>query len=241
MAKPTVLICSPAFGGNFTHAYVLSIMATVPVLHAEGIKYGFLTIPTESLISRLRNRCAQVALAHKVDKLFFIDADVGWTPDQFLQIYYSKKALVGGTYPLKQIVPRLAYNPLVSHIEDIEKEKGLTEPRSIEELRLIKDYFSEDNGEVEVRHIPTGFMSIDVKLFEQLKPHVAHYEQADTVNPEIRTPHWEFFPAGARDGEFESEDWAFCRLVKEHTDEKVWLNSNIICTHTGVNTFRIAP
>src|SRR5258708_6880009 len=102
MTKPSVLIATPCYAGQITYQYLLSMMKLVPRLLEQNIQYGFLTIPTESLISRGRNRCAQVALEQGVKKLFFIDADMGWEPDDFFKIYESDKSVVGGTAPMKQ-------------------------------------------------------------------------------------------------------------------------------------------
>lgn len=237
--KPSVLIATPCYAGQITNAYYLSMMRLVVELLREGIPYGILTIPTDSLISRARNRCAQVALAQKVDKLFFIDADQGFEPHQFLSVYNSEKLVVGGTTPMKQADIRLVYNPLPQHILELEGEAKYLAPRSPEELKVLGIRFGNEAGEVEMRHVGTGFMCIATRALEQLKDWVQEYEQPDTIDHTKNTKYWNFFPSGPKDGQFESEDWGFCSLVRDKLHGSVWLNTKVVIAHQGQFTFKV--
>lgn len=243
-AKPSVMIATPCYGGMMSHHYAISLMKTTAELTRQGITYGICAIPNESLISRGRNRCATLALNAKVDKLFFIDADMGWEVEEFLAIYNSDKPVVGGTALMKQLKQFLVYNPLSEHVEELEKAGKLTvnvPHGTLEELGIMRDAFANEKGEMPVKHIGTAFMCIDLKVLEKLKEHVPSYTQFDTVDPTVITQHWDFFSVGVKNGQYESEDWSFCTNVREKLGYQIHLNTGVICTHTGTHTYKLEP
>ena len=235
--RAKILIATPAFGGLVTTQYLTSLLDTIAQFLIQGVPHSVYTIANESLISRGRNRCAQYALEHGFDKLFFIDADIGWAWPDVARLIKTDKLVIGGTYPLKQLDPMLNYNPMPETIDAcMEKLKTKdTILRSPEELLVLSE-MANDRGELEVRHIPTGFMIIDTRVFKSLQPHVPSFKMRDTENFQEKT-YYDYFPVRVRDGVYESEDWAFCSLVREHLDCGVWLNTNVVTTHTGVITY----
>ena len=79
-------------------------------------------------------------------------------------------------------------------------------------------------------------MMIDCSVLKQLQEYVPHYLQEDTGAGTFEK-HYDYFPVRLNGKMYESEDWAFCSLVEEHLDCGVWLNANIVLTHTGTYTF----
>lgn len=230
-SKASVLICTPCYGGLVTNQYLTSILDTVTQFHAQQVPHGVFTLANESLISRGRNRCAQAALAGGFDKLLFIDADIGWKWSDVARLLKSYKKVIGGTYPIKQLSPVLALNALPEHHEIFGRE------RNPEALRNLGEQQGNQTGEVEVRHIPTGFMLIDCSVLRALQPHVPSFKLSSTTSDEKATQYFDYFPVRVVDEVYESEDWAFCSLVREHLDCGVWVNTNIITTHTGTHIF----
>lgn len=231
--KNSILLATPAYGGLLHSKYVKSIVSTCNELAARGIIHGLYIIPDESLISRARNRCAAFALKRGFEKLMFIDADLGWKLPDIAAILGSNRLVVGGTYPIKQRSPmRLSYNPpdnlnIPRHIE----------PRSCEELRYLREHHADQaSGELAVRHIPTGFMMIDCSVLKRLQENVPYYQQEDTGSGTFEK-HYDYFPVRLVGEMYESEDWAFCSLVREHLDCEVWLNTRVVLTHTGTYTY----
>jgi hypothetical protein len=231
--KNSILLATPAFGGMLHSKYVTSIIPSCNELAVRGIPNGIYILPNESLISRARNRCAAFALKHGFERLMFIDADIGWNLEDFKSILQSDKRVIGGTYPIKQLSPsRLAYNPF----DQLNFPEGIR-PRGIEELQYLKEHYAVNGaGEVAVRHIPTGFMMIDCSVFRDLQKFVPHYQQEDTGDGTFET-HYDYFPIRLAGEMYESEDWAFCSLVSEHLDCGIWLNTNVVLSHTGIYTY----
>lgn len=229
----SILIATPAYGGLLHSDYVKSIVTTCNELAFRDITHGLYILPDESLISRARNRCAAFALKHGFDKLLFIDADLGWTLQDIQALLESEKLLVGGTYPFKQLTPsRLSYNPLDDAI--LPQDVAL---RSYQELQYLKQNLADSKtGELSVQHIPTGFMLIDCSILKRLQEYLPSYQQEDTGKRTFER-HFDYFPVRVVGDYYESEDWAFCSLVREHLDCGVWLNTNIVLRHTGKHTF----
>lgn len=242
MNKPSVLIATPAYGGQFTSQYMLSIVPTLSWLEHSGYTYQFYNISNESLIPRARNQCAWFSIANgpdgqPFDKLLFIDSDMGWKHEDVKMLLESDKRVVGGAYPGKRYPIEIMANALL-------KDRGLFgAKRSVEELHALRDAKANTRGEVEMHHIPTGFMCIDTKVLIDLMPHVEHYRGVEHKTQQ-QVLMWDFFPIGVAPvpgeplGEYESEDWAFCSLVRKHLDCGVWLNSHVITTHTGTHVFK---
>lgn len=229
----SILLATPAYGGLLHSKYVKSLVSTCNELAFRGIVHGLYIIPNESLISRARNRCAAFALKRGFERLMFIDADLGWTRADMDAILASDKLVVGGTYPLKQFSPRrLAYNP--AHRTPIPDHIRV---RSIEELEFLRrNHADPETGELAVRHVPTGFMMIHCSVLKRLQQHVPDYLHEDSGG-EAPEQQFDYFPVRLRGKTYESEDWAFCSLVREHLDCGVWLNTRVVLTHTGTYTY----
>lgn len=241
MKNLSILIATPAYGGLVTTEYLNSLLSTMLYFAQNKIDAHVYTLKNESLIPRGRNQCAWYALAQgpngqPFDKVLFIDADMGWEVSDVERLLKSHKRVVGGVYPVKQYPIELACNALVEHREVFPHNK-----RSVESLLELRRQFANHIGEVEVRHIPTGFMLVDTSVFIDLIPHVRSYIGMDWQKRQnVRM--WDFFPIGPADASgdcvYESEDWAFCSLVRKHfPDEGVWLNTHVVTKHSGAHTF----
>ncbi len=226
-----VLLATPAFGGLVTTQYLESMIHTIVALSADGIEGGLFT-PWDSLISRARNTCALQAIRQNYDKLLFIDADMIWTPEMVRMLLKSEAKVVGGTYPLKTFPIVVNFNPLPEQRDLFGRDRELDNYRA-----WCEKYADPVTGEAEVAHIPTGFMLIDLEVFAKLSHTVPHYA---TYHADLRehSVSYDFFPCGTHGQEYESEDWGFCRLVRE-AGFKVMLQTKIVTGHTGVHHYHL--
>lgn len=220
-----LLICTPAYGGMVTSQYLKSLIPVLAHLQAEGIETSLHMEESESLISRGRNTCAMYALKNGYDKLLFIDADMIFTYEDVKRLLDSKELIVGGTYPLKAHPITLNFNPL-------EDQRDLFGEHRQQDnyFEWVKKY-ADENGEAEVAHLPTGFLLIDCKVFAKLSYVVPWYQ---TFSPEfkIKEQFFDFFPVRVVNHEYESEDWAFCSIAREH-GFRVVLQTQAVNKHTG--------
>lgn len=221
-----ILIGSPAFGGMVTASYLKSYLAMIGHLQADGHHVDLHMEESESLIPRGRNTCATYALQNGYDKLLFIDTDMVFTIENVRRLLKSDKMVVGGSYPLKAHPIVVNFNPLDEH-RDLFGDKRQQDNY----FEWVKKY-ADENGEAEVMHIPTGFMLIDIRVLAKLTYRVRWYR---TFHPEfgIKNQFYEFFPSGVTsNNEYESEDWAFCRLAREE-GFKIYLQTQAINGHVG--------
>lgn len=147
-------------------------------------------------IARTRNGFAAHFLKNlKEDYLFFIDSDIVFNHTDFERILYHAVVgghpIVGGLYPKKSATLGWVVN-----------------------VHKVGDKPDDATGLLKCKHVGTGFMLIHRKVFEGIRdkfpdikygaPDLKHHDTA-----------WDFFPMGARRGEYESEDYAFCRMAEE--------------------------
>jgi len=224
-----LLIATPAFGGLISTGYGKSAIQTKELMLKNDIGVSFYFIDNESLIQRGRNQCATFALKNKYDRIIFIDADISWEPEDIALLLKSNKMVVGGTYPTKCIPPYINFNPLMN---DIDTYFPTQFDRSMESFKKYREVCADANGEVEVMHVPTGFLQINVFVLEKLSKVVEQYRSG--LSNETR---YDFFPVRVKNGILESEDWGFCSLCREH-GIPVYLQTKIVLAHTGTYEFR---
>ncbi len=102
-----VLIATPA--SSYKAAYVDSLVATTRVLNECGISYHLLN-KSGSFIPSTREQVASDSYGHdwstneiaggkySYKKIFWIDSDIEWEPDDFMRIYDSEMDVVSGVY-----------------------------------------------------------------------------------------------------------------------------------------------
>lgn len=232
MKQKRVLIATPCFGSMLYLSYFHSILNTIDVLREADVFYEIFTLGKESLISRARNSCAEYALSNNFDCLFFIDADLRWSPADFMKVLNSSRTIVGGTYPLKTFPLMINFNPLDEQRESFGKRRGQDEY-----FAFVKKY-ADTNGEAEVVHVPTGFLKIDCSVLRDLqeKKEINKYPVWHAETGETRF-YTDFFPNGvAGDGLYKSEDWAFCEIAR-HFGHKVYLQTQAVCAHSGLHEY----
>jgi hypothetical protein len=227
-----LVIGTPAYGGLFHNNYVESLIDTVTGLNRDGVTFMFRGVSNDALINRARNTIADEAIRWNADKLLFIDADVGWKWEDVRALLDSDKLVVGGTYPKKAFPVDLNYNVNDEH-KSIYGPEGHKDMASHERLKAFAD---PRTGEVAIRHLPTGFMMIDIKVFYLLNDKVAAYRRLgrNKAPKQFRN----YFPIRVHDGLLESEDWGFCTTCREHGIE-IYLNTNVIVTHRGSHLFEM--
>lgn len=224
---PRILLATPCHSGLAPTDYMLSVVETMtsPILH--GYSFGLSILNHEAVISRARNILAHQAIVEGYDKLLFIDSDISFTAADVVAILASKKQVVGGTYSLKCLPPSPSFNPLDEHRGDFTSPR-----RTLEEFdRYTKRRGDPETGEVEVKHVPTGFLAIDVQVLRSLRARVESYRHPDAETGEIVRMH-NFFPIGVVGDELLSEDWSFSRLCRE-SSIPVHLNTRIRLGHIG--------
>ena len=99
-----VVIATP--GPSVEQGYLRSLMDTIEVLNDKGISFKFLD-GSSSIVSEARNMTAHdnslknkqiVNGEYTYNKIFWIDSDMGWTPEDFIKLYESELDILSGVY-----------------------------------------------------------------------------------------------------------------------------------------------
>ncbi len=159
-----------------------------------------------SLINRIRNEFITDFISGDFTDLLFIDADLFNFENVLIEMVESKKKLIGGTYIKKQ--DKEDYN--------------------INLCNSINDTLNKKNNVVEVKHIATGLMLINMEVIQKL---IEHYPEKKYLN-ELSIPHYNFFDSYIKDGKYLSEDYGFCEYYKE-IGGKVYAYIDGKITHNG--------
>lgn len=152
-----LIICTP--GHSVTKAYLKSLLATVAVLSDRGITWAF-SIEYSSHVGDSREITLSGTLQNNLeqnkpfqgqltyDKLFWIDSDIAWTPEDFLKLYESDKDIISGAY-------LLATGEVVAYKEILRK------PYLFEEIK-------QETNLMKIQACGFGFLCVKSGVFETL-------------------------------------------------------------------------
>jgi hypothetical protein len=214
-----VLFGVPCYGGQIFDACMQGLLDTQKEFLRLGISFNLVTIRNESLIPRGRNGIVQHFLASGCDRLFFIDADIGFDAQQVLRILAHDRDVVAGLYRKKRLeTVDFAVNWLPSP-----DGKANRDPAT---------------GAIEARHLATGFLCIKRGVIETMcaaYPHLryrAHASEREAGRlPEFGHALFATYidPVTLEDL---SEDWAFCMRWRA-LGGQVWADPGVILEHYG--------
>jgi len=239
--KEKILIAIPAYGGNVNVFCFKSIIQLLQNKEAaDRYDLTITCVQNEALISRARQDLAKLAVEQNFDKLFFIDADIGFSSKQFMDIADADKDVVGGTYMMKTMInPRLNFN-LSPEINRVISSKYNILPSSIAGLAAVKKEYCFKTPLIKAKHVPTGFLCIKTSVLKELGSKVLKYFNHPGTNKTVFTPEElekiktpELFPISVQNGVLESEDWGFCRLCNENNID-IYLHTDVIVEHVGL-------
>ena len=236
LRKNCLFFATPAYGGNMNINFKQAMMRLQKLLLECGIPHMVMDMGNESLITRARNGLAGMFLASEATHLMFIDSDIEFEPQDVLALLHFDKDVIGGSYPMKSInwanvKKAMEKNPDITP-EDLEKT-GADWTAHFLEGRVEMQPFTP----VEVHEIATGFTMIKRKVFEELKPFVPEYRRAPNEPKAIPETVSEYFQATTHLGRYESEDYFFSRLWREHGGQ-IFLCPWIKLNHCGTYAFK---
>lgn len=233
-----LVIGTPCYGGNVSHHYMISALNLQAACMKMGVGLSFQMLGNDSLITRARNLVVSQFLdMPHATHLLFIDADIGFTPDQVFALIAADKDVVGGVYPMKRMdwqgfkhqarignedLPAAAMNYVVE-FED-------------------PDHLPLDSRYAPVRYIGTGFLMIRRAVFAKLAEHypdLAFNGMNMGVNPELASPNTYGFFDCMIDPEtrtYLSEDYAFCKRWRD-IGGAIWADLLSRLTHVGPTDF----
>jgi hypothetical protein len=234
-----LFIAIPCYGGNISNLTFHSLFNIIKPLNDLGHNLTIRTLPTESLISRGRNKFVTMFLDDKKfdgTHLLFIDSDIGFTLENILRVIEFNREVVTCTYPVKGFY----WQQLLDRIK---------ENTNIDE-KTMRDYLLQFNVNLypntefknnfgKVKESATGFMLIKRNVFTTIMDKNPHLKYKPDLRTGIENSQnaFDFFPVGIykeKDGisRYLSEDYYFCRLWEECGGE-IWTDLQTPITHLG--------
>jgi glycosyltransferase involved in cell wall biosynthesis len=249
LRKRKLFVAAPMYGGMCAGMFTKSMCDLTALCTHYGIELRSFFLFNESLITRARNYCVDEFLRSGFDNLMFIDADIGFDPNDVIALFalQTKESMydvIAGPYPKKCIT----WEKIKMAVD-----KGMADedPNNLE--NFVGDFVFNpiiDSGVTEIKisepaqvgEAGTGFMMIRRETFEKY----------DKVYPEllykpdhVRTEHFDgsreimaYFdciidPESKR---YLSEDYMFCYNVRK-MGGTVWLCPWMRMTHVGTYLF----
>lgn len=147
-----VMIATPSYDGKVGVLYADAMLNSVLLGLQHGVRIVPVYFPYEALLPVARNYLLSLAVASDdITDIVWIDADMVWTPDQFVRLLSHNVDVVGGVVPKKS--DKLEWN--VKALRGAVKVDG--------------------NGLAEVAAVGTGFLRMRRKAFMALSKRGASY------------------------------------------------------------------
>jgi hypothetical protein len=235
--KVNLVVGTPCFGGQISVLYTASLLKLQKLVRSyAGIDLKVLFKDGDALITRARaSLISQFLDDTSATHLLFIDADIGFEPEQVLRLIECGADMCAAVYPIKRI--------------DWDKVKTAIETTRLKPAEAALKYVFEvddpnavieKGGFVSVRYAGTGFLMIQRVALERM---CAHY-------PELRYLRDHSIDAATKsdnrfalfecmiddDGTYLSEDFAFCKRWTAIGGE-IWADLNSRLNHVGPMTF----
>lgn len=232
-----LVVATPCFGGQVSTLYVNSIFALQRAVRSlSNVRLKIELRDGDALITRARaNLMTSFLDDPTATHLLFIDADIGFTPDQVFRLIESAADVVAGVYPIKRVNWEKAQRAFAAGRPNVPAA-------SLDYVLEINDpdHVAVVNGFTRVRYAGTGFLMIRRQALErmcaqypQLQYRRDHSIDAATVN-DNRFALFECMIDA--DGTYLSEDFAFCKRWTEMGGE-IWADLKSKLNHVGPMAF----
>jgi hypothetical protein len=232
-----LVIATPCYGGMVTQRYMQSICALLLAAAQDGLLVTVELLGNDSLVTRARNTLMATALDNPATThLMFIDADIGFTPQQVARMLSFDRDVVAGMYPLK-----------VPHYDEAVFERmAAGEAMQTAQIRYVgaplpPEGRRDEDGFIRAEFAGTGFMLIKREALERM---IAAYPETrftaahDRAVPSRSVNKYALFDCmiDPETGEYLSEDYTFCKRWRAIGGE-VWLDARSTLIHVGPREF----
>lgn len=188
-----VMFAIPAYRGIKCEKFIDAFEATTNHFKEIGIDFMCQILSGCCYVQVARNQLVKSFLDSDCDKIFFLDDDISWQPEDAVKIITSKYPVTAGIYRVK--TDKEDY-PVVLQCN----EAGIP--------------LANKDGWLLAPQVPTGFLCIDKEVFYKLQEQYPHLKYRDAV--ERGSTEWEeyfdYFPQGVKGDRWVGEDYAFCNL-----------------------------
>ena len=236
--RPSLMVATPCYGGQVTTLYANSLLKLQSACRARGIDFQWLMLGGDALITRARADL----VAHFLDRpdtthLLFIDADIGFEPQQVFRLIDFDADMAACAYPAKRIDWQRVREAVLAGLPELQAT-ALEYVFEVEDpARIVAR-----DGFARVRYAGTGFLMIRRAVLTKLcgaYPQLQYRHTSSTTDPLGQSPHrFALFDCmiDPQSGVYLSEDYAFCRRWTGIGGE-IWVDVESKLTHVGPLAF----
>jgi hypothetical protein len=238
--KIHLVVATPCFGGQVSSIYASSIFALQRALRSKSnVDLKVQLRDGDALITRARANLVTLFLDDPAaTHLLFVDADIGFTPEQAFRLIESGADVVAGVYPIKRVNWDKAKRAL-------EANRPNVPAASLDYVLEIEnpDQVVVVNGFTRVRYAGTGFLMIRRSVLETMCAHPAYaslqFFREHSLDALAGSPNrFALFESmiDPATGTYLSEDFAFCKRWTDIGGE-IWADLNSRLDHVGPSVF----
>ena len=104
ITSPYLIIGTPCYGRQVTDLYTASLLKLVLACQQRDIRIGVQMAGSDALITRARQNIVANFLENEAaTHLLFIDADIGFEPQQVFRLLDFDAAMTAAIYPIKHL------------------------------------------------------------------------------------------------------------------------------------------
>jgi hypothetical protein len=235
--RVNLVVATPCFGGQISVLYAASVFKLLKLARTyEGFNLKVMFRDSDALITRARaSLVAQFLEDETATHLLFLDADIGFEPEQVMRLVECGAEMCAAVYPIK----RIDWDKVRSSVENARPNPAA----SLSYVFEVDDPSAviEQSGFVKVRYAGTGFLMIRRAALEKMCAHYPHLQfkrdhSVDAARPSDKR--FALFESViAEDGTYLSEDFAFCKRWTDIGGE-IWADLDSKLAHVGPMTFR---
>jgi hypothetical protein len=231
-----LFVATPCFGGQISAVYAASLLKLEKALRSyAGVKLKVLFRDGDALITRSRaSLLAQFLDDQSATHLLFIDADIGFEPEQVVRLIECGAEMCAAVYPIKRIDWQRMKNALSG--EQPNPAASLQYAFEVEDPNAV----IASSGFIKVRYAGTGFLMIRRAALERMCAHYPQlrYKRDHSIDAAtVSDNRFALFECMiAEDGTYLSEDFAFCKRWSDMGGE-IWADLSSRLHHIGPMTF----
>jgi hypothetical protein len=232
-----LVIATPCYGGVATTLYLTSLLKLERACRARGLSLGWVFVTNDSLIPRARAELVAMFLANpRATHMLFIDADIGFDPEQVFRLMAFDADFVAGSAPIKKLDWDKLRRVVVAGAPKPEST-ALTYVLGIDNVGKVEAR----DGFAKVRAVGNAFLML--RRSALLRMCAAHpelkYDQIHSPGFQPTSDHrYALFECmvDPKTRAYLSEDFAFCRRWTDLGGD-IWLDLQSQLTHVGPTEF----
>lgn len=246
MLVKNIFIASPVYAATLSTHFFWSLHNTCELLREKNIKYQ-LQFFDGPYLDHNRNTLIIDFMKSDYDYIFFLDTDVVWNPNQFinfLQKVDSEVNVLSGLYPNKKLINDNNFIlDILNNNLDFETHSAIPHFTKADILG-----YNENKKLLEFRKVPAGFLLLSKTFLQKIADNNKDlwYTDSSIYSTDLLTfPYFKTVITNKLEGYkalhdtnfYLGEDFYFCNLVKKE-NEIIWADPDINLGHQGTHVFR---